>query len=183
MNALSSRNANAITVAPGSRQERSRASSIFSAGGVLLPLLEAGHSVTSAHLREILTTEFGGSDAEGYWSWKDAYEATEAAQVLFLRKFGSAISARTNTPAAALSILTRLAALLPTHTRRSEESQRLQQFSTPIPLAYVAARAAGILADDIVLEPSAGTGLMAIFGELARAPRSQRICAGPPFPP
>ncbi len=169
MNALSSRGANAIAVAPRSPEERSRASSIFAAGGVLLPLLESGDTITSGHLRAILTTEFGGSDAEGYWSWKDAYEATEAAQVLFLRKFGSAISSRTNTPAAALSILTRLTARIPTHTRRSEESQRLQQFSTPVPLGYVAARAAGIMADDVVLEPSAGTGLMAIFGEIARA--------------
>ena len=169
MNVLSTRGANAITVVLRSPEEPSRASNIFSAGSVFLPLLEAGHSITSSHLRDILTKEFGGSDAEGYWSWKDAYEATEAAQVLFLRKFGSAISARTNTPSAALSILTRLAALIPTHTRRSEESQRLQQFSTPVPLAYVAARAAGLMADDVVLEPSAGTGLMAIFGEIARA--------------
>ncbi len=169
MNVLSSRGANAIAIRPRSPEERSRAGSIFAAGGVLLPLLESGDTITSGHLRAILTTEFGGSDAEGYWSWKDAYEATEAAQVLFLRKFGSAISSRTNTPAVALSILIRLTALIPTHTRRSEESQRLQQFSTPIPLGYVAARAAGIMADDVVLEPSAGTGLMAIFGEIARA--------------
>lgn len=169
MNAPSSFAANPFASKPRSPEQRSRASTIFAAGGALLPLLEAGQSITSAHLCAVLTTEFGGSDAEGFWSWKDAYEATEVAQLLFLRKFGSAISARTNTPEAALSILTRLTALIPTHTRRSEESQRLQQFSTPLPLGYVAARAAGIMADDVVLEPSAGTGLMAIFGEIARA--------------
>ncbi|WP_313195213.1 strawberry notch-like NTP hydrolase domain-containing protein [Shinella zoogloeoides] len=169
MNAPSSFAANPFASKPRLPEERSRAGNIFAAGGVLLPLLEAGHSITSAHLRAILTTEFGGSDAEGYWSWKDAYEATEVAQVLFLRKFGSAISARTNTPEVALSILTRLAALNPTHTRRSEETQRLQQFSTPVELACVASRAASIMPDDILLEPSAGTGLMAIFGEIARA--------------
>jgi len=169
MNAPSSFAANPFASKPRLPEERSRAGNIFAAGGVLLPLLEAGQSLTSAHLRAVLTTEFGGSDAEGFWSWKDAYEATEVAQVLFLRKFGSAISARTNMPEAALSILTRLAALNPTHTRRSEETQRLQQFSTPVELAYVAARAASIMADDVLLEPSAGTGLMAIFGELARA--------------
>ncbi|WP_288971837.1 strawberry notch-like NTP hydrolase domain-containing protein [uncultured Mesorhizobium sp.] len=169
MNAPSFFAANPFASEPRLPEERSRAGNIFAAGGVLLPLLEAGQSITSAHLRAVLTTEFGGSDAEGFWSWKDAYEATEVAQVLFLRKFGSAISARTNMPEAALSILTRLAALNPTHTRRSEETQRLQQFSTPVELAYVAARAASIMADDVLLEPSAGTGLMAIFGELAHA--------------
>ena len=169
MNARSSFAANPFASKPRLPEQRSRASNIFAAGGALLPLLEAGQSITSAHLRTVLTTESGGSNAEGFWSWKDAYEATEVAQILFLRKFGSAISARKNTPEATLPILTRLAALNPTHTRRSEETQRLQQFSTPVELAYVAARAASIMADDVVLEPSAGTGLMAIFGELAHA--------------
>ena len=169
MNARSSFATNPFASKPRLPEQRSRASTILAAGSALVPLLEAGQSITSAHLRAVLTTESGGSDAEGFWSWKDAYEATEVAQVLFLRKFGLAISARTNAPEAALSILTRLAALNPTHTRRSEESQRLQQFSTPVELAYVAARAASIKADDVLLEPSAGTGLMAIFGELAHA--------------
>ncbi len=53
--------------------------------------------------------------------------------------------------------------------RRSEESQALQQFSTPIGLAHVAAVAAAITPADLVLEPSAGTGLLAICAELAGA--------------
>ena len=64
---------------------------------------------------------------------------------------------------------TRIASLFPTHTRRSEESQALQQFSTPLPLAFVAAQAAAITPADLVLEPSAGTGLLAIYAELAGA--------------
>jgi hypothetical protein len=139
-----------------------------------LPSLERGHPIGAADLRSILTKFFGGSDAEGFWSWKDAYEATEVAQVLFLRKFGAAIAARANAPQTTLAMLTKVAGLIPTHTRRSEESQQLQQFSTPMPLGFIAARAAGIMADDTVLEPSAGTGLMAIFAELAHAPRLSR---------
>ncbi len=65
-------------------------------------------------------------------------------------------------PAATLAMLDRVTALLPTQTKRSEESQRFQQFSTPIVLGYVAAFAAGIVDGDVVLEPSAGTGLLAI---------------------
>lgn len=169
MNAISSRAANAVAVAHRLPNEYDRGAKILSAGQALLPLLERGRTIGSTDLRIVLMNAFGGSDAEGFWAWKDAYEATETAQVLFLRKFGAAISTRRNVPRSALSMLMRIAALIPTHTRRSEESQKLQQFSTPMPLAFVAACAAGIMADDIVLEPSAGTGLMAIFAEAAHA--------------
>ena len=46
---------------------------------------------------------------------------------------------------------------------RSEEQIELQQFSTPAPVAYLAALAGRIAATDLVLEPSAGTGLLAVF--------------------
>ncbi|MET3616022.1 putative RNA methylase [Rhizobium aquaticum] len=169
MNIVPSRaiNANNASLAPP--DSTSRAGKLFRSGHALLPSLKRGQPIGAADLRTTLMNIFGGSDAEGFWSWKDAYEATEVAQVLFLRKFGAAIAARANAPKATLAMLTKVAGLIPTHTRRSEESQQLQQFSTPMPLAYVAARAAGIMADDTVLEPSAGTGLMAIFAELAHA--------------
>jgi hypothetical protein len=112
---------------------------------------------------------FGASDAEGAWVWKDAYEASEAAQVLFLRKFGSAMRARASSPRAMLDMLIRLGERVPSQTRRSEESENFQQFSTPISLGFVAAEAAALTNADLVLEPSAGTGLLAIFAELARA--------------
>ena len=66
-----------------------------------------------------------------------------------------------------LPMLAKIAGLLPTHTRRSEESQALQQFSTPIALGLAASAAAAITPADLVLEPSAGTGLLAILAELA----------------
>src|SRR3546814_18914563 len=64
-------------------------------------------------------------------------------------------------------MLTKIAGLLPTHTRRSEESQAFQQFSTPIALGLAASAAAAITPTDRVLEPSAGTGLPAILAEPA----------------
>ena len=39
-------------------------------------------------------SDFGASDADGGWNWKTAYDACEAATVLFLRKFGPAMRAR-----------------------------------------------------------------------------------------
>src|SRR3546814_3755905 len=68
-----------------------------------------------------------------------------------------------------LAMIARLAGRLPSQTRRSEESQQLQQFSTPITLGAVAARAARIGPGDLVLEPSAGTGLLAVFAQMAGA--------------
>ena len=112
-----------------------------------------------------MDSAFGGSDSEGAWDWKTAYDACEAATVLFLRKFGPAMRARAASPAALLPMLEKIAGLLPTHTRRSQESQALQQFSTPIPLGLAVSVAAAITPADVVLEPSAGTGLLAIFAE------------------
>jgi predicted RNA methylase len=137
------------------------------AARLLPPHLERGQRIDAVALRNAMERAFGGSDAAGAWDWKAAYDACEAATVLFLRKFGPAIRAQAASPAAVLQMLGRVAALLPTHTRRSQESQALQQFSTPIELGFVAAAAAAVGPADVVLEPSAGTGLLAIFAELA----------------
>ena len=91
-----------------------------------------GRALDSRALRSTMEAAFGSTDAEGAWVWKDAYEALEAAQVLFLRKFGSAMRTRAGSAAAMLEMLTRLAGRLASQTRRSEESEHFQQFSTPI---------------------------------------------------
>ena len=146
-----------------------RAGRIYLAAGQLLRFLECGQTVDANDLRDIMTRTLKGSDAERFWLWKDAYEVCEAAQVLFLHKFGSAIQARTRSPSMMLAMVSKVARLLPTQARRSDKSQLLPQLSTLMPLAYVAARAADIRPDDLVPEPSAGTGLLAIFAEIARA--------------
>ncbi|MCD1635502.1 strawberry notch family protein [Martelella mediterranea] len=133
----------------------------------LLPLLEQGHRIDAPALRIVMDAAFGGSDTDGAWDWKTAYDVCEGAVVLFLRKYGKALLRKAGSPAGALPLLTRIAGLQPSQTRRSEESEAFQQFSTPIPLGFAAATAAAITTDDIVLEPSAGTGLLAIFAEIA----------------
>jgi hypothetical protein len=45
--------------------------------------------------------------------------------------------------------------------------ERFQQFSTPLPMGLAALAAAQITPRDLVLEPSAGTGLLAILAEIA----------------
>ena len=152
---------------------------IITAAEALLAGLARGQPLDAHGLRSAMESAFGGSDAGGFWNWKDAYEACEVAELLFLRRFGPAMQNRAASPAALLAMLEKLAALLPTQTRRSEESQALQQFSTPIPLAFVASIAAGLTPEDVVLEPSAGTGLLAIFAEMAGARLALNELAAP----
>ncbi|MGE0502532.1 MAG: strawberry notch-like NTP hydrolase domain-containing protein [Rhizobiaceae bacterium] len=140
---------------------------LVDAAQFLLPHLEQGRHIDAPALRAAMDAAFGGSDADGAWDWKTAYDACEGATVLFLRKYGKALLRKAGSPAAALPLLAKIADLLPSHTRRSEESEAFQQFSTPLALGFAAATAAAITADDIVLEPSAGTGLLAILAEIA----------------
>ncbi|PYE87555.1 strawberry notch family protein [Phyllobacterium leguminum] len=140
---------------------------ILGAANRLLAHLERGERIDAAILRAAMETVFGASDTAGAWNWKAAYDACEVATVLFLRKYGRALFRKAASPVLRLSALTKITGLLPTHTRRSEESQVLQQFSTPVPLGLAAATAAAITPNDIVLEPSAGTGLLAIFAEIS----------------
>ncbi len=56
-----------------------------------------------------------------------------------------------------------------THTRRSEEQVALDQFSTPPQLAALVALAGQVRPGDRVLEPSAGTGLLAAVAEACGA--------------
>ena len=142
---------------------------LIHAATLLAQLLGQGRALDSRALRSAMEAAFGSTDAEGAWVWKDAYEALEAAQVMFLRKFGAAMRSRAGSAAAMLEMLTRLSGRLASQTRRSEESEHFQQFSTPIALGFVAAEAAALTPADLVLEPSAGTGLLAIFAELAKA--------------
>jgi hypothetical protein len=145
------------------------ASALFRAAASLSEALAQGRALDARTLRAAMETAFGGSDAEGAWDWKLAYDAAEAAAVLFLRKFGPAMRNRAGSPAALLAMIEKLAVLLPSQTRRSEEAQAFQQFSTPIPLGFAVASAGAITPADIVLEPSAGTGLLAVFAEIAGA--------------
>jgi hypothetical protein len=168
----------AATAAVPLRPLSSSSLPLSAAAESVLQHLIHGRAVDAVALREAMTSPFGGSDAEGAWDWKTAYDACEAATVLFLRKFGRSMMNHAATPAALLAMLGKFAALLPSQTRRSEASQTYQQFSTPIAYGFVATTAAAITTDDLVLEPSAGTGLFAIFGELAGARLALNELAG-----
>ena len=172
----------AIADAPG---VRSKPAALLAAATALLPELEAGRALDAKTLREAMSAAFGANDTQGAWVWKDAYEAAEAAMVLFIQRYGRLMrreaGAGPGSAAAMLAMLETLAALEPSQTRRSEEQLALQQFSTPLPLAYAALQAAAIRPGDIVLEPSAGTGMLAVMAECALGKRTDDARSGDPL--
>ena len=140
---------------------------VLSAARELAALIEAEETVTRERLNSVLGRQFGGSDADGRWSVRDAHAALELAQVLWLQ--GSAGLTAASPAATAGAAFARLEALLPSQTVRSEEQIELQQFATPPRLAWLVARACALGEGETVLEPSAGTGMLAIWAARAGA--------------
>ena len=131
----------------------------------LLPRIEAdlaAGDLTTASLAAHIAAVTGGTDAAGAWSWRQAYDLVQAAAILADRA-----GPRPADPSMRLATLTGAADARATETRRSQTQVRLQQFSTPLPYAHVAACAAAIRPGDVVLEPSAGTGALAHMAHLA----------------
>ena len=122
----------------------------------LVPSLTHSTRLDRAALNTAMTHAFGDTAASGAWTQRDSFIAAEIAQILSLKESGLS-SGRHE----ALAGLNTLARLLPTQTVRSEEQIALQHFSTPLTLSWFAAQLAAIGDDDIVLEPSAGTGMLA----------------------
>ncbi|MBD2246547.1 strawberry notch-like NTP hydrolase domain-containing protein [Nostoc sp. FACHB-888] len=138
--------------------------SVISVAQELAKLLIDNRPLSTKTVSYQMNRYFLGTAASGAWQWKDAYEAVEVAQILYLRQKGYKLLLES--PQTVLLELEKLVALCPTHTRRSEESVQLQQFSTPLPLAYLVAKAGFIQGTDLILEPSAGTGLLAQMAKL-----------------
>ena len=126
-------------------------------------VLNTGTSLDHKTLQDILDDGLGQP-----WSWREGYDTAEIAARLFLRQWLKPMT-QSAAPAQLTTMLERLQRLLPTQRFRSEEQNQLQQFSTPIALAYLASQAAQIKSGMTILEPSAGTGALAIFAEQAGA--------------
>ena len=118
-----------------------------------------------------MESAFGASDAAGAWDWKTAYDACEAATVLFLRKFGPAMRPQAG-------VAGRHAADADQDRRPSSDPHAPLRGERGASAILDADRRFGFAAQRrgrasrrpiVVLEPSAGTGLLAIFAELAGA--------------
>lgn len=145
------------------------AANILAAARALTPSLSRSRPLDRRLVSEVMTLSFGATDAQGAWSWKDAYDAVEAALVLQIRRLGPQIARLEDGPAEICALLASLSALTLSQTRRSEAQLALDQFSTPPELAALAVLAAQVRPGDQVLEPSAGTGLMAVIAEACGA--------------
>jgi hypothetical protein len=146
-----------------------RPANLMAAARALQPHLNRSRALDRRLVSNTLTIAFGGSDAEGAWSWRDAYNAVEASLVLQIRRLAAQVSRLEDGPAEIVRLLETLTALTPTHAIRSEEQVARDQFSTPPALAAVAVAAAQVRPGDRVLEPSAGTGLLAVLAEACGA--------------
>ena len=115
--------------------------------------------------------EFGGTQAQGVYTPKDAYDALEMGVNQYIAnhtQFDPSIVSTAEAAVDAVKELSDLISKIPTQTKRTDEQDKFQQFSTPPPLSYVANWVANLSPDDSYMEPSAGVGGLAIFGKLAQ---------------
>jgi len=125
--------------------------------------IEDGEPFDNPKLTRTAERVFGGSRAQGKYTPRDAYDAVEIAVNNYLLEKHAAELMQMDLTEALASVLRPLMQRLPRQTDRTLEQTELQQFSTPPTLAYLAARLLNPEPTDIVLEPSAGTGSLAIW--------------------
>lgn len=104
---------------------------------------------------------FGGTRGQGKYGDSEAYDAQELGVNLHLlggfHPTVPADGARSN-----MTAIKQIERQIAKHQARTGEKDTLQQFSTPPAYAYVTAWAANLSDQDVVLEPSAGTGGLAV---------------------
>ena len=120
-------------------------------------------ALSSADLFALAADVYGGTLAEGTFTPRDAYDATELGLHLHLLRTVGRIPPEAETARDALAEVERLSALLPSQTRRTAEQNDYQQFSTPAAYAGLCAWVGGVGEGDRILEPSAGTGALCTF--------------------
>ena len=125
--------------------------------------LTANETVAQADFWAQADAAYGGTRAEGKYGPSDAYDALELGMNRYLKSLRvdpgvDADEAKRNVMAIADAVNR-----LPTQVNRSGEKDAMQQFSTPPHYAYIASWLANIRDTDVVLEPSAGTGGIAVF--------------------
>ena len=129
-------------------QSSEKAARIHAAAKQIIQLFPG--KVGRANLDAAMYSAFGSTSAQGEWSQRESFEMLEHALTLFLIA----------QPDCSDEQIHSIVSSLPTHTVRSEKQIDYQQFSTPAPLARLMQLAAAITSKDIILEPSAGTGLL-----------------------
>jgi hypothetical protein len=131
--------------------------------------LKTGEKINNAKLFTYANEAYKGGQAEGKYSPKDAYDAMELGVNKYLeRQTEIDLKAKdASTVKKNVKELVKLMDNLPTQGRnRTDEMIEFQQFSTPPSIAYIASYVANIKSNDVLLEPSAGIGGLAVFGKI-----------------
>ena len=109
----------------------------------------------------------------GFESSADSHIFHEIAETalnsLIQKKYGTELLINNDPVESVSTVLRPLQKRLPTQTWRSEIQITYQQFSTPAAIAYLAANLLNIRHGETVLEPSCGTGSLAVWAEAAGA--------------
>ena len=158
-------------------KQKTRGEAISSAADEIVELIEGGEKFTRQDLERIVGKHLGGSVAEGTFEMKDVTDILELAVNRYLRtaKFDDEDELRfapTGDVGAAkdkIAAIREVLGVIPTQTTRSAEQDKMQQFSTVPHEAFVAAWVANIADNDVMLEPSAGIGGIAVFAKNAGA--------------
>jgi hypothetical protein len=95
--------------------------------------------------------------------------AETAINYLIATKYGKPLLSSDDPRRACTAILRPLQQSLPTQSWRSATQVTFQQFSTPAPVAYLAAYLMNLSGSDTVLEPSCGTGSLAVWAKASGA--------------
>ena len=139
-------------------QQASKAAAIVRAAAAIECAF--GTQLTRQSLIDQLSAQTPNSSLQ--FSIRDAFDMLECAMVIGMQKGEFAFQAK-------LDRILKLTSRLPTQTVRSEKQVERQQFSTPAPLALFAQHRALIASTDMILEPSAGTGLLVTEAVVANA--------------
>ena len=153
-------------------EPRSKPAALLAAAHTVLPVLEAGRALDAHALREAMSDAFGATDARGAWVWKDAYEAAEAALVALPPTLRPCHAPRGRAgcrrprrhawpcwrPSPPWSLRRRG---VPRNRSRCSNSRHRSRSHTP------PSRPPQSGPSDVVLEPSAGTGMLAVMAACA----------------
>lgn len=118
--------------------------------------LANGKAITRNELNAYAEEVYGKKLANGEIDIKDINDAMELGMNRYILSLKGDYD---------VDSLLKLTNLLPTQTNRTEDQIKYQQFSTPPAIAYTATYAANVGDGDIVVEPSAGIGGIAVFAK------------------
>lgn len=124
--------------------------------------LDEGTAISAARFFSMADEAYGGTRAEGTYGPSEAYDALELGVNKHLKGKTDPTTGSLWNAQREVARLADLVRSLPSQTNRSGNKDVLQQFSTPPHYAYAVAWLANITPADTVLEPSAGTGDLAV---------------------